>query len=70
NLHMKNGQMRHLARYKRTADFGVIYQGNGDKDYLNRWAERVALNFAGSSLGAYSMDEIQEVEHAFSNHQR
>lgn len=64
NLHMKGGQMRHVTRYKKTADFGVIYQGNGDKEYLNRWSERVALNFSSKSLGAYSI----EVEHAFSNH--
>lgn len=70
NLHMKNGQMRHVTRYKHTADFGVIYQGDADKAYLNRWAERVALNFDSKSLGAYSIDEIQEVEDAFSNHKR
>ena len=68
NLHIKNGQMRHITRYKNTADFGVIYQGEGDKEYLNRWSERVALNFASKSLGAYSITEIQEVSHAFSNH--
>ncbi|MGN0351891.1 MAG: hypothetical protein ACI4ES_09580 [Roseburia sp.] len=59
-----------MIRYKKTPDFGVIYQGKGDKEYLNHWAERVALNFGSSSLGAYSMEEIQEVEHAFSNHKR
>lgn len=68
NLHIKDGQMRHVVRYKKTPDFGVIYCGNGDKEYLKHWAKRVALNFAVSSLGVYSMDEIQEVEHAFSNH--
>lgn len=68
NLHIKDGQMRHVTRYKKTADFGVIYQGKGDKEYLNHWSERVALNFASKSLGAYSIEEIQEVEHAFSNH--
>ncbi|MGN0404236.1 MAG: flavodoxin family protein [Bariatricus sp.] len=68
NLHMKDGQMRHVIRYDKIPDFGVIYQGDGDKEYMNRWAGRVALNFGSSSLGAYSIEEIQEVEHAFSNH--
>lgn len=65
NLHIKNGQMRHVLRYCKAPDFGVIYQEDGDKAYLNRWAKRVAVNFASRSLGAYSMDEIQEVENAF-----
>lgn len=68
NLHIKDGEMRHVTRYKKTPDFGVIYRGHGEKTYLEQWVKRVALNFAGNSLGAYSMDEMQEVEHAFGNH--
>lgn len=68
NLHMKNGQMRHVMRYKKKTDFGVIYQGDGDKEYLNRWAERVAINFASRSLGAYSIDETEDIANAFGNY--
>lgn len=68
NLHMKNGQMRHVMRYKRKTNFGVIYRGDGDKEYLNRWAGRAALNLGSKSLGAYSIEEIQEVSDVFSNH--
>lgn len=68
NLHMKNGQMRHVMRYKRKTDFGIIYRGEGDKKYLNWWAKRVALNLGSKSLGAYCLEEIQEVSYAFGNH--
>lgn len=68
NLHMKNGQMRHVMRYKKTTDFGVIYQGDGDKEQLNRWTDRVALNFSSKSLGAYSIDETEDIANAFSNY--
>lgn len=68
NLHMKNGQMRHVMRYKKKTDFGVIYQGDGDKEYLNRWAERVAINFASRSQGAYSIDETEDIANAFGNY--
>lgn len=68
DLHMKNGQMRHVMRYKKKTDFGVIYHGDGDKEYLNRWAERVAINFASRSLGAYSIDETEDIANAFGNY--
>ncbi len=68
NLHMKNGQMRHVMRYKKTADFGVIYRGDGDIEYLNRWVKRVALNCDSKPLGAYSLEEMEAAGNAFSNH--
>lgn len=68
NLHIKNGQMRHVMRYEKTADFGVIYRGDGDKGYINRWAKRVALNCASRSLGAYSLEEMEMAANAFGNH--
>lgn len=60
NLYIKNGEMRHIPRYDKLPDLGVVYCGDGDRQYLNRWVKRMALNLAGSSLGAYSIDEIQE----------
>lgn len=59
NLHIKNGEMRHVPRYDKLPDLGVIYCGNGDKEYLEQWTERAALNLAVHSLGAYSIDEIE-----------
>lgn len=60
NIHFVNKQMRHVLRYKKNPNWGVIYTGEGDKDYLSKWCERVAINFAAKSLGVYSIDEIEE----------
>lgn len=59
-LCIKKGEMRHIPRYDNLPDFGIIYSGNGDKAYLERWTKRMALNLGVNSLGAYSADEIQE----------
>ena len=59
-LKIKKGQMRHVMRYKHTADLGVVYYGEAEPEYLQHWCERVALNFGSSSLGAYSGAEIKE----------
>ena len=61
NLHFEKKQMRHIVRYKHNPNWGVIYAGEGEQKYLNRWCERVAINFGSKSLGAYSTEQIQEV---------
>ena len=60
NLHFIGKQMRHVLRYKKNPNWGVIYSVEGDPEYLNRWCERVAINFDGKSLGAYSMEQLKE----------
>jgi len=60
NIHMVGKQMRHVTRYKKNPDWGVIYTGEGDKEYLTHWCERVAINFGAKSLGSYSDKEIEE----------
>ena len=60
NLHFVGKQMRHVPRYKKNPDWGVIYAGEGDKEYLSKWCERVAINFAGKSLGVYKINETWE----------
>ena len=60
NLHFIGKQMRHVLRSKKNPNWGVIYSGEGDPEYLNRWCERVAINFDGKSLGAYSMEQLKE----------
>ena len=59
-LKFKGDQMRHVARYKKRSDFGIIYKGEPEVEYLKRWNERAALNFETKSLGVYSTDEIKE----------
>lgn len=60
NIHFVNKQMRHVMRYEKNPDWGIIYSGEGDKDYLTKWCERVAINFDTKSLGAYGIDEVEE----------
>lgn len=60
-LKFVDGQMRHIARYNIKPQFGIIYTGDGNREYLNRWLERVAINFEGKSLGAYPIKEGKEL---------
>lgn len=60
NLKMEGRQMRHVMRYEKNPDFGIIYTGAGDREYLARWCGRVALNFGGRSLGVYPEAELRE----------
>lgn len=59
--HVLDGQMRHIPRYKKTFRFGLIYSGAADKEYLEFWMERFALNFNGISIGAFPAEKCGEV---------
>lgn len=52
-LKFKDGQMRHVMRYGHQPDIGIIYTGDGDQAYLERWCQRTALNIGSPSLGAF-----------------
>ena len=60
NLKFEKKQMRHILRYKQRTDVGVIYIGEADRDYLERWNERAALNFGSKSLGVFPKEEMKE----------
>lgn len=60
NLHYVGDQMRHIARYEHNPDWGLIYTGEGDKENLSLWCERVAVNFSRKSLGAFAYDKCGE----------
>lgn len=57
----RNGEIRHIARYKKNFKFGLIYKGNADNAYMNHWIERLAINYNGSSMGACSIYDIKEI---------
>ncbi len=59
-LKFKGDQMRHVPRYGKRTDVGLIVTGEADMDYLKKWTVRCALNFESESLGAYGADEIKE----------
>ena len=60
-LKFKGNQMRHVSRYKKKTDFGLIITGEADKEYLERWLKRAALNLGSKSLGVFEKDELMEV---------
>ena len=59
-IQIVDGQCRHVPRYDTTLRFGLLYSGSADEVYLNRWMERVMLNFGGESLGAYPISNAGE----------
>lgn len=52
-----DGQMRHVLRYKKTLQVGILYEGEADQEYLNHWLYRAVLNMHGESLGAFPISE-------------
>lgn len=59
-LKFKDGQMRHVMRYDRQPDLGIIYTGDGDQAYLERWCRRTALNLGSRSLGVFPAEHREE----------
>ena len=59
-LKFYKGQLRHVPRYQKLPDIGLIYLGSADKAFLKRWNERAALNFMRKSLGVFERDELKE----------
>ena len=59
-LRFVGNQMRHVPRYETLPDLGLIYFGDGEKEFLERWNERAALNFERKSLGVFGRDNIKE----------
>lgn len=59
-LKFKDRQMRHVMRYDHQPDIGIIYTGDGDQAYLERWCERTALNLGSSSLGVFPAENRKE----------
>lgn len=55
-----DGQSRHVPRYQKEYRFGLLYSGQADDAYLNRWLDRVMLNFSGKSLGAFPVARAKE----------
>ena len=59
-LKFVGNQMRHVPRYDRRTDMGIIYTGEPDKEYLERWNERADLNLHSRSLGVFKSNELKE----------
>ncbi len=59
-LYFKDKEMRHVLRYDKNPDLGIIISGDADTEYLERWSERAAINIGSRSLGVFGRDEIKE----------
>ena len=59
-LRFAGKQMRHVPRYDKRTDMGLIYLGEAEKEYLKRWNERAALNFESRALGVFERNEVKE----------
>lgn len=60
NLHIVGKQMRHITRYDKNPKWGIIYCGEGDREYLSLLCERIAINFAEKSVGVFPIEEYEE----------
>lgn len=68
NLRFKNGQMRHYPRYKKHYKMGLIYKGDGNQEFLEKWFERVMLNIEGTSLGVYNIENEEAISNELINY--
>ena len=59
-LEFRGDQMRHILRYDKRTDVGVLYRGKGDREYLSRWNKRVASNIDSRALGVFPVQEWKE----------
>jgi multimeric flavodoxin WrbA len=66
-LRFYNGEMRHISRYDKTWNIGLLFRGQGDAEYLNEWMDRFTLNLHSKSLGAYDINDRKEFIHELSN---
>lgn len=60
NLHMDKKLMRHVLRYNKRQRWGIIYTGDGDKEYLSMWCDRMTSNLDTTSLGIFGESEYKE----------
>lgn len=68
NLKFKNGQMRHYLRYNKKYKMGLLYKGEGNQEFLDKWFKRVMLNIDGISLGVYNINNKEEIQNALTNY--
>ena len=55
-VEFRDGLERHELRYP-PLNFGLLYKGEADQEFLEEWSRRVASNLAGKPLGVIKMGE-------------
>ncbi len=58
-VEFRDGLERHELRYH-PLNFGLLYKGQADQEFLEEWSRRVASNLAGQSLGVYNIGKEDE----------
>ncbi|MGM9567511.1 MAG: flavodoxin family protein [Clostridia bacterium] len=61
HIQIVEGQCRHVPRYQKNLRFGLLYSGEADRAYLNRWMDRVMLNLSGENIGVHPIEKAEEV---------
>ncbi len=57
----RNNELRNIRRYKKDYSFGIIYEGEADKEYTNYWFERASSQLGATCLGVYPISETKEL---------
>lgn len=47
---------------------GLLYKGEGNQEFLDKWFKRVMLNIDGISLGVYNINNKEEIQNALTNY--
>lgn len=55
-VEFREGLERHELRYH-PLNFGLMFIGDCDRQFLEEWSKRVASNLAGQSLGVYKINK-------------
>lgn len=55
-VEFREGLERHELRYH-PLNFGLMFKGDCDQQFLEEWSKRVASNLAGQSLGVYKINK-------------
>lgn len=57
----RNNETFHTCRYHKKYQIGIVYTGDADNDLMNSWVERWALNITSTPIGAYSIENVEEL---------
>ncbi len=57
-IQIADQEMRHVMRYDKRWKLRLFYAGEADKDYMDQWMHRFAVNLMSDSMGAYPIEEV------------
>ena len=66
-LEIRDGECRHVPRYKKVPKLALVYAGEENSGFLIEWLGCVAKNLGSASLGAHHYTERQVLINAINN---